>query len=118
MTMGVALVVIALLVYFKAKAVSWPFLALAVVFFAAGGVCPRSLGLTYALWMRLAAVLAWINTRLILVVMFYLVFTPMGLAMRLFRADPLDRRIKAGTASYWKKKEDRKFVQSDYERQF
>jgi hypothetical protein len=46
-------------------------------------VWPRSLARVYRLWMAVGEVLGWINTRLILGVLFYGLFTPMGLLMRL-----------------------------------
>jgi uncharacterized protein involved in cysteine biosynthesis len=68
----------------------------------------------YDLWMKFAAVLAWINTRLILIAMFYLVFTPIGLIMRLFGSDQLGLRIEKDKRSYWVKND--KMI--NYERQF
>src|SRR5919201_5825955 len=44
---------------------------------------PRSLTQVYRLWMRVGEVLGWINTRIILSVLFYLLFTPVGVYMRL-----------------------------------
>jgi len=56
----------------------------------------------YAAWMSFASVLGWINTRIILAILFYLVLTPMGLAMRLLGVDLLERKEKKETC--WKKK--------------
>ena len=52
------------------------------------------------LWMRLAAVLGYINSRILLSAMLYLVITPYGLIMRAFGRDPLERRGRAKD-SYW-----------------
>ena len=49
--------------------------------------------------------LGWINTRLILFIIFYLVFTPIGLVMRLFGVDLLDKKIDKNKNSYWRRKE-------------
>lgn len=68
--------------------------------------------------MRFALILSWINTRLILSIMFYLIFSPIGRVMKLFGVDPLDRKIDKNKQSYWHKKEARKFNPLDYERQF
>lgn len=76
------------------------------------------LRLLYKSWMGLAAILAWVNTRLILLVIFYLVFTPLGLGLKLFGFDLLDRKIEKQKKSYWKKKSFTDFNPSDYERQF
>ncbi len=40
---------------------------------------PRSLTHVYRLWMTVGEVLGWINTRIILGVLFYLLFTPHGI---------------------------------------
>jgi hypothetical protein len=118
MTMAVVLLAIALFSYFRHKAIPWQIAVLAVIFCMAGVIYPRALALTYELWMHCAKALAWVNTRLILLVMFYGVFTPLGLAMRLARVDLLDRRLQKGKASYWQKKEDKTSHTSDYRRQF
>jgi len=51
-------------------------------------------------WMRLAAILGWINSRILLGLMYYVVFTPLGFVLRLAGRDPLRRRGPA-TGSYW-----------------
>ena len=79
---------------------------------------PKLLKPAYSAWMKFASILAWINTRIILFLIFYLVFTPIGLLMRLFRAGLLDIRVEKDRQSYWKKKEKPAFNPSDYERQF
>jgi hypothetical protein len=53
---------------------------------------PSLLRIPSALWWRLAHGLGWFNTRLVLSAFFFLVFTPVGLAMRLCGRDPLRRR--------------------------
>lgn len=40
-------------------------------------------------WMKLALILGWINTRILLSVIFYLFLTPIALFSRLFTNDPL-----------------------------
>lgn len=57
-------------------------------------------------------------TGLLLSIVFYVVVTPMGLIMKLFTKDPLDRRIEKEKDSYWIEKE---LVSEDitrYEKQF
>jgi hypothetical protein len=67
--------------------------ALAVLLIGPALVAPGILGPAYRLWMKLAEVLAWINTRILLGVVFYLVVTPIGLVMRLLKHDPLRRAL-------------------------
>jgi Saxitoxin biosynthesis operon protein SxtJ len=61
---------------------------------------PRSLTHVYRLWMRVGEVLGWINTRIILSVLFYLLFTPLGLFMRLRGNDPMRRMLVPEAESY------------------
>jgi hypothetical protein len=61
---------------------------------------PGSLTQPYRLWMRVGEVLGWINTRLILGGIFYLLFTPLGLYMRLRGQDPMRRTWVPEAESY------------------
>ncbi|MDD5505552.1 MAG: SxtJ family membrane protein [Candidatus Omnitrophica bacterium] len=72
----------------------------------------------YHFWMKLAFFLSWFNTRMLLCIMFYAVFSPAGLLMRLFRVDLLERRFDKSAKSYWKLKENKTSMAADYERQF
>lgn len=84
----------------------------------AGIFAPGILKPIFLIWTKITLTLAWINTRLILMIIFYLVFTPIGLAIRLFGVDLLDRKIDKFKDSYWKQKEKKEFKPLDYERQF
>lgn len=50
--------------------------------------------------MRFGLVLGWINTRLILGLIFWGIVTPMGLVMRLFKHDPMTRKLENRVGSY------------------
>src|SRR6185503_10451427 len=52
-------------------------------------------------WMKLAGVLSWVMTRVILSIFFYAVLTPVGALMRLLRKTPLDLAWKDGKDTYW-----------------
>ncbi len=81
---------------------AWPWLAGGAVLFGAWGLLwPAGLHPLYLGWMSLAVVLGQVVSRLVLAVVFYLVVTPVGLAMRLAGKDPMDRRL-GGTDSYWR----------------
>ena len=53
---------------------------------------PLWLKLPSDLWWLLAHALGWVNSRVLLLVMFFVVLAPVGLLRRLFGADPLRRR--------------------------
>ncbi len=61
---------------------------------------PSSLGPVYRVWMVIGHVLGWINTRIILSVVFYGIFLPMGFVMRLAGKDPMRRQFQADADTY------------------
>jgi len=79
----------------------WPWIV-ATILLVFSILCPLVLRPIYALWMAFGAVMGWINTRLILGFVFYLVVAPIGLIMRLFGKDPLQRKFISTSASYRK----------------
>lgn len=116
-TMGAAFLVISTLFFLRQEhggAVSS--LLISFIFFITGLILPVLLKPIYIIWMRFAFILGWVNTRIILIILFYLVFAPIGLAMRLFKVDLLE--ISKKKESYWKKKEKLDFNPLNYERQF
>jgi hypothetical protein len=95
-----------------------PTWSIAVVFLVLGLLIPRVLAPVYTGWMCFGKVLGWINTRILLSAMFYLIFTPIAFALKLLRKDLLDLRFKDGRNSYWIKRPDVPFRREDYEHQF
>lgn len=75
-----------------------------------GVLVPSLLIPFYKFWMGyVAAPLGWFNTRLILGIVFFLMFTPMAIGLAIKRAftpqdDPLARRPRPGQ-SYWKRRQ-------------
>ncbi|MDP2939859.1 MAG: SxtJ family membrane protein [Candidatus Omnitrophota bacterium] len=118
LTMGVVFLIITLFILFKHKNYNLTTLIVSAVFFVITLTVPIFLKPIYVIWMRLAYVLSWINTRLILFLLFYLIFTPIGLIMKLFGADLLERKIDKSQDSYWIKQDKKAFVKRQYERQF
>ena len=97
----------------------WPWvLGAAGCFALTGVVAPRLLRPIYGVWMKLAFVLAWINTRLLLGLFFYLVMTPIGLILRVMGKDLLDKRIDRARRSYWVRREAAPFNAEQYRRLF
>src|SRR4030042_2060623 len=117
-TMGIAFLVITLLIFIKHRHAIFPALVISALFFILAMLTPLVLKPIYIIWMRFAFILGWINTRIILVLMFYLIFTPIGIFLRVFKKDLLDRKIEKNKESYWHKKEPVIFNPGIYERQF
>ena len=53
------------------------------------------------LWMQLGVFLGMIVSPIILGIIFFLIFTPIGFAMRLFGRDELRLRFKKNASSFW-----------------
>ncbi len=117
-TMGIAFLIITLIIIIRHKNSIIPTSIISATFLISAFTLPALLKPIYIFWMKLAFILGWINTRLILFILFYLVFTPIGLVMRLFRIDLLDRKIEKNKESYWRKKERSGFSPLNYQRQF
>jgi hypothetical protein len=71
----------------------------------------------HILWMQLAGILGYINSRILITVMFYGMMTPVGLVQRLFGRDVLNRRA-GGRESYWIPREQTRQTREGFERQF
>ncbi len=93
-----------------------PLLAAGVLLVLLGAAAPGALSPAYGPWMAFARALGWFNTRLLLTLVFFLVFTPVGLLMRLFGSDPMERRFGPGT--YWRKPPPHSLGPRHFERQF
>ena len=83
----------------------------------------------YLVWMLIARVLGFVNSHLLLALVFYSIFTAVGLVMRLVRYDPLHKggfkeqeqgRIDDGEGqkSYWSRREKSPPLRDHFERQF
>lgn len=91
--------------------------ALGVLLVVPGLLFPAALGPVERGWMAFASALGWFNTRLILGLVYYVVFTPAGLIRRL-AGDPLDRRLRTGVPSHWIPREPAPSDPSHYRKQF
>ena len=75
--------------------------------FILGILRPRLLFYPYKVWMLLGFVLGWINSRLILALVFLLVLQPISLIMKIFGYDPLKKK-KNNVLTFRERKQNRK----------
>jgi hypothetical protein len=108
---------ISLVIFIKHRQISLPTIVIALLFAGMAIFIPALLKYFYIVWLKLAYLLSWLNTRLLLCVIFYCIFTPIGLFMRLFRIDLLERKFDNASGSYWKTKADKRILPNDYHRQ-
>ena len=78
----------------------WWSVVVAAVLMVPALAYPRSLFWIHKGWMAVGHVLGWINTRIILGVVFYAVVTPIGIVRRWLRKDPMGRQLRPELDSY------------------
>ncbi len=78
----------------------------------AGLFFPRGLRLVYIALSYATYPIGFVVSHVVLAIIYYLVFTPIGLIMRLLRYDPLTRRFDAKATSYWQERTNPKSIAS------
>jgi hypothetical protein len=92
-SVGAVLCVIALLLVWRGRIGRAEVVgAIGVVLLVLGYLQPRWLKYPSDAWWAFAAVLGWVNARVLLSLLFFLVLTPVSLVWRLTGKDPLARR--------------------------
>jgi hypothetical protein len=92
-------------------------LGVGAVLLILGLVFPRALVTPNRLWMKLAEVLSFVMTRVILGLVFFLVAMPIGLIRKMVGGDPLNRRA-APKESYWRPYLARQTDRRHYEKMY
>ena len=82
-----------------------------------GLLIPPAARVFHTSWMKFAALLGHVNSRVLLTLMYYLVITPYGFVTRLAGRDPLRRR-GAKAESYWVERKSTRQTREQFERLF
>jgi hypothetical protein len=77
----------------------WPWIVAGVLWLFAL-IWPAALSYLHRGWTRLGLALGWLNTRVILTLLFAISIVPVGLVMRLCGRDRMARKLDPGSASY------------------
>lgn len=77
----------------------WPWILASLLWLPALFI-PSVLRPVYTIWMKIGHGIGWVNTRIILGVLFYVMILPMGLIMRLLGKDPMARKRDKSASSY------------------
>jgi hypothetical protein len=117
-TMGVILTIIGLYLFWKKNNYAEYFLFVAVAISMLGLILPSALKHVYKVWMALAVLMGFIMTRVIMIIIFYLLVTPISLIASITGKKFLDMKIIKSKKSYWIAREKTKIEKVDYERQF
>lgn len=87
-----------------------------VVLLSCGMFLPESLKQAYRVWMAAAFAIGWLVSRMILLILFYFVLTPVGFLARIFEKEFLDTDFRKKKESYWIPKSANKKI--NYEKLF
>ena len=117
-TVGIILLVISGFLFWKEKDSFQIFLAIGIILFLTAIVLPSVLQPVYWIWMIFAIILGWFMTRVILSLLFYVVFTSIGLTARLFGKQFLELRWDKSKESYWNFRTNEHRQNENYEKQF
>jgi|SRR5436190_22286243 len=74
-------------------------LAIGVLLILPAVVMPQLLKWPHRLWMQIGHVLGWINSRIIMTIAFYVVFTPVGFIRRM-KHDAMNRKFDPEAGTY------------------
>lgn len=99
--MAGAFLVIALWPLLHGESVRWWASCVAAPFALAALLRPALLAPLNRLWIRLGVLLGRVVGPVALGILFYGVFTPLGIVMRLSGKDPLRLKLDAGAQTYW-----------------
>ncbi|MDP2913566.1 MAG: SxtJ family membrane protein [Candidatus Omnitrophota bacterium] len=118
LTIGAILVILGGVGLWRSRP-AWPyFLGAGFILIALGLSLPPALRPFQRIWMAFSIVIGFFSSRLILVILFYALITPMSLIMKILRRDVLDERIDRGKASYWIYRSGEKKSRESYENQY
>lgn len=117
--MGIALCLVAGLFWWRGRDYYLYLLVISIIFLLVSLIAPILLKPIHKIWMILAILLGWLRRRVILIILYYLIITPIGILTRLFGKDFLDLKFKKNaTDSYWIPRGTFKFDKKNYERPF
>jgi len=115
---GIACCLLGILLWWRGKAYySYSFITAAVFFFS-GITVPSLLKPLHKVWMAMSILMGWLMTRVILIILFYGILTPIGLIARLCGKDFLDIQLNKNAPSYWVARVKPRHDKKSYEQQF
>ena len=75
-------------------------LLLGIAFAICAALAPSTLSPIFKVWMKIGGGLGWINSRVILALIYYTLIVPYGLVMRIFGKDSMQRGWQKNRSTY------------------
>ena len=117
-TIGLILMIVSGFLFWKEKESFQILLTAGAILLILGVTIPAILKYIYWVWMIFATIIGWIMTRMILSLMFYMIFTPIGFILRLFGKQFIELNWNKTDSTYWKYRSKSIFEKENYEKQF
>ena len=115
-TMFCAFLLLGLLFMWRGKTFGVNLLVLAFLFLFFSWFLPRTLAPVQRGWMKIGHGLGWINTRILLSILFFIVLTPIRFFLWISKKDLLDQKIDQSKITYWINRESKTIDPKQYER--
>ncbi|MCB1733548.1 MAG: hypothetical protein H6981_03775 [Gammaproteobacteria bacterium] len=93
-------------------------IAIALVFLALGLANSNLLTPLNRLWMRFGELLGMIVSPIVLGVIYFILIAPIGIGMRLFGRDPMNRTMEPNAQTYWEYREEPTLPADSFNNQF
>jgi len=94
------------------------FLAITIASLLTSIAIPAVLKPIYWIWMIFAIILGWFMTNIILILLFYVVITSIGLTLRIFGKQFIELQCDKSKDSYWNFRNNNRQQKVNYEKQF
>jgi len=118
LTVGVVLILVSLLLWYLGKASFIYFSIIGGLLVILAFIAIPVLRPFHKLWMTLALLMGFVMSRVILMILFYFVLTPIGLLAKIVGKKFMPLGFDKNAATYWGKRENIVKQKIDYERQF
>jgi len=115
---GIACGMLGVLLWWRGKAYYPYSFIIAAALLCVGVTLPAALKPFHKIWMTISILMGWLMTRIILIILFYGILTPIGLISRLCGQDFLDKKLNKKAPSYWVLRDKQNVDKKTYEQQF
>ena len=119
LTVAIVLLLTGGLLFWKENPAHQYFLIIGVILISTGFLVPIILKPLYLVWMTVATIIGWVMARVILTILYYLMFTPIGFISRLFgKQHLLELKWDKSQETYWIHRKYQTSNADRYEKQF
>ena len=117
-TIGIVMIILAIVLMISQSNLHIYFLSFAILIILMAVIRPNLLKWFYFIWMSLALIIGYIMTRVILTLIYIIMFAPAGIVIRLLRKDPLKEKFIPEAKTYWIPKDKQVFLPENAEKQY